>query len=89
MIKECKVISNNDAVTVVRFGDTDVQLPSIAKDAKTVNVEYNDGKYSVVGHAEKTESEVIEESETTKPLKIDVKRHKKTIKKKLDDEVEN
>lgn len=88
MIKECPVIENNDAVTVVRFGDTDVQFSSIAKDAKTVKVKYDNGKYSIVDHAEETDPIVDESVEVTEPVKIDVKKNKKTIKKKLDDVVE-
>lgn len=84
MIKECPVIENNDAVTVVRFGDTDVQFSSIAKDAKTVKVKYDNGKYSIVDP-----DPIVDESvEVTEPVKIDVKKNKKTIKKKLDDVVE-
>lgn len=49
MIKDCNVLINNDAVTVVRFNGVDVQLPSIHRSAKTVRVYYDNGKYSVVG----------------------------------------
>ena len=35
MIKECPVIKNNSAITVVKFGDTEVQFSSIMKDAKS------------------------------------------------------
>lgn len=48
MVKECLVKLNNDAVTVVRFGDIDIQFPSIHKNVKTVFVNYEDGKYSIV-----------------------------------------
>ena len=88
MIKECKVILNNDAITVVRFDDTDVQFSSIAKDTKTVNVKYDNGKYSIVDHAEETDPIVAEPSEVTEPIKINPRKHKKTINKKLDDVVE-
>ena len=88
MIKECKVILNNDAITVVRFDDTDVQFSSIAKDAKTVNVKYDNGKYSIVDHAEETDPIVAEHSEATEPIKMNPRKHKKTINKKLGDVVE-
>lgn len=48
MIKDCNVLINNDAVTVVRFDGVDVQLPSIHRSAKTIRVCYANGKYSVV-----------------------------------------
>ena len=48
MIKECQVILNNESVSVVKFGNTEVQLPPIGKDAKTVKVECEDGRYSIV-----------------------------------------
>lgn len=48
MVKECLVILNNEAVTVVRYDDIDIQFPSIYKDVKTVFVKYENGKYSIV-----------------------------------------
>ena len=48
MIKECQVILNNESVSVVKFGDIEVQLPPIGKDVKTVKVECEDGRYSIV-----------------------------------------
>ena len=41
MIKQCPVIINNGAVTVIKFGDIDVQLPYCnKKDIKTLNVKF-------------------------------------------------
>lgn len=48
MIKECIVKLNNDVVTVVAYGDVDVQLPAIHKEARTIFVNYENGKYTVV-----------------------------------------
>lgn len=48
MIKQCNVILNNGLVTVVRFGETNVQLPAIGKDAKSIYVCHENGKYFVV-----------------------------------------
>lgn len=48
MTKECNVIINNDAVTVILFDDIEVQFPSIHAKAKKVFVKYEDGKYSIV-----------------------------------------
>ena len=53
-MKECPVILNNDAVTVIQYGDKKVQIPSIKKNAKTVMVEYKGGHYCVVEKQKKT-----------------------------------
>lgn len=45
MVKQCNVILNNEAVTVVRFGDVSVQLPAIGMDAKQIWVAHENGKY--------------------------------------------
>lgn len=50
MINECEVLINNDFVTVVRFDDIEVQLPSIHRNAKTVRVMNTGGKYIVVSN---------------------------------------
>ena len=48
MTKECEVILNNDAVTVVKFDGKEIQFPSIHKNAKTVFVKVDNGSYSIV-----------------------------------------
>lgn len=48
MIKECQVILNNESVSVVKFDNTEVQLPSIGKDVKSLKVKCEDGRYSIV-----------------------------------------
>ena len=48
MVKECKVLINNDAVTVIEYDDIKVQVPSIHRIANTVKVLYKNGKYTVV-----------------------------------------
>lgn len=48
MIKDCRVILNNEAVTVVRYDDIDIQFPSIHKESKYVRVLFQDGKYRIV-----------------------------------------
>lgn len=48
MVKDCKVILNNEAVTVARFGDIDIQFPSIHRKAKQVRVLFKNGKYKIV-----------------------------------------
>ena len=48
MVKECKVILNNSAVSVILFDGKEVQIPSIKSDKDTVFVEFNNGKYRIV-----------------------------------------
>lgn len=52
MTKQCPVILNNKAVTVVKFDNIEIQFPSIHKDAKTVFVKFEDGKYTIVENIE-------------------------------------
>ena len=47
MILECKVILNNESVTVIRYGNKNVQIPSIGRKTATVKV-LDDGRYTVV-----------------------------------------
>ena len=56
MVKECLVILNNEAVTVVKYDETNIQFPSIKKDAKKVFVNYENGKYSIVDGKYKAEN---------------------------------
>ncbi len=55
MVKQCNIILNNSAVTVVKYGDILVQLPAIGKDADSILVAYEGDKYFSVneGYAEK------------------------------------
>jgi len=80
MIKECKVILNNEAVTVIQFGDIEVQFPSIRKNDKTVFVKYEDGNYSIVDKPPIIEQPVQTDKDNTavKPAKTKKKRNKKT-----------
>ena len=48
MVKECRVILNNDVLTVVRFDDIDIQFPSIGKDVETVFVKHENDRYTIV-----------------------------------------
>ena len=48
MTKECKVIMSNDLVTVVKYGESEIQLPYSSITNKTVNVKYENGTYSIV-----------------------------------------
>ena len=78
MIKECPVILNNEAVTVVKFGDVSVQFPSIKKDEKTVFVKYKNEKYSIVDG-------IQDETEEAKPETKSIVK-KRTSKKKTVEE---
>lgn len=79
MTKECKVLLNNDAVTVVEFDSIKVQMPSIHKNAETIFVKFEDGKYSVVDSLSNTED---------KPKKKATKK-KTTVKKETKAKNEN
>ena len=48
MVKNCRILINNDAVTVVDFDGVEVQLPSIQREARFVKVCETNGIYSVV-----------------------------------------
>lgn len=73
MIRECPVFINNEFVTVVRFGEENVQLPAINREAEFIKVSCEDGHYAIVEEA--TES-IVEES-VEQPQK-----KKKTTKQK-------
>ena len=75
MILKCKVELNNDLVTVINYNGNLVQIPSIKdKNAKFVNVWFNDGHYKVVPEDFVEPSKVVQTEET-------VKSEKKTKKK--------
>jgi len=68
MVKKCKVILNNDAVTVFQFDGIDIQVPSINRSAVTVNVKYDKGTYTVVPD-DYTEAPVLKkEKKTTRKI---------------------
>ena len=78
MIKECPVIMNNDAVTVVRFDGIDIQFPSVKREGvKTLNVKFENGIYSIVDSAEKEA-----DSHAEKTVKTTEQTKNKSIKKK-------
>ena len=75
MILKCKVELNNDLVTVINYNGNLVQIPSIKdKNAKFVNVWFNDGYYKVVPGDFVEPLKVVQTEET-------VKSEKKTKKK--------
>lgn len=78
MVKECIVKINNDVVTVVTYGDIDVQFPSIHKDAKTLFVDCENGRYTIVDKDYKPNDATVEKKSTKK------KTTNKEIAKKLE-----
>jgi len=76
-IKECKVLLNNDAVTVVDYDGIQVQLPAIGNDADVVSVGCDNGSYVLADAVPVIEEEPIvepvvevsEDIENEKPVK--------------------
>ena len=69
MIKECNVISRNDLIMVVTYGDTKVQLPSDNKNTDTVFVKYEREKYSI-SDKEAYDLEISKEKTKTQKKRI-------------------
>lgn len=65
MTKECTVLLNNSAVTVVKFGEVEVQLPSIQRDAKKVFVKFENDRYAVVDKLDESEVQTKKKSKKT------------------------
>lgn len=83
MVKECPVIVNNDAVTVVKFDGKEVQFSSInERDAKTLKVKLENGKYYIVDKHEENKKIDIDEFVNLVELSEDEEVPKKTIKRK-------
>lgn len=83
MVKECLVTLNNEAVTVVKFDNIDIQFPSIHKNEETVFVKVEDGKYSIV---DKPDEVIDTETKIEKPATKTgtKKRNKKTTNENAD-----
>lgn len=84
MIKECPVIMNNEAVSVVSFDGIDIQFSCLGKNIKKVNVKFEDGKYSIVKDeviVSKSIEKVAETVNREKPVEVE-KKQKKTTRKK-------
>lgn len=77
MVKKCRVLINNEAVTVFRYDGYEVQVPSIHKEANMVNVILKDGIYKIVDD-DYVESEVKAEKKYIR--KEEPKKVKKTTK---------
>lgn len=72
MIKNCRVLINNDAVTVFEYDGVEVQIPSINREARFVKVKFANGEYTVV------DDNYVE----NEPKDFDVKADKKKPNKK-------
>lgn len=70
MVKECTVTLNNEKVTVVKYGNVDVQFPAIHKDTEKLFVNYDNGKYTIVEKDYKPKN--------TSAIKEDIKKKKTT-----------
>ena len=68
MIKECKVLLNNEAVTVIQYDDILVQIPAIGRKATVVKVK-DDGRYTAVPD---NYSEPVEKKTKTRKKKTPV-----------------
>lgn len=86
MIKECNITINNEEVTVVEFGDVKIQFPSIKKEAKSIFVEYDNGKYSIVESKKAcpdVEDIIVEKSNVSEKKYVNKKAKAKTVNKQL------
>lgn len=57
MVRECRVICNNDAYTLVRFDNIEIQFPPIGKDVEKVLVKHENDKYIIVEENDKKDTE--------------------------------
>jgi hypothetical protein len=80
MIKECLVTLENGVVTVVRYGDTLVQLPSVHAKTETIFVEYKDGKYAVVDGAGSIDEDAVAEVNSEQES-VEIEQPDKTVVK--------
>ena len=79
MVKNCKVIQNDQYVTVVRFGSMEIQFPSIHRETDTVKVLAKDGKFAIVADdfvEDKPKAEKVAQEKSAPK-----KRNKKTTNK--------
>ena len=48
MVKKCRVLLNNEEVTVVEYENTKIQFPAVREDIGYVHVEKENGQYFIV-----------------------------------------
>ena len=91
MITKCKVLMNNEAITVADVDGIHVQFPSIHRDAQYVSVFHEGGDFHIV---DDDEAEKLIDQETVKPEEEAVEaeppkkrtRRKKTVVEETQDE---
>lgn len=88
MLKVCNVILNNEAVTVIREGGYDVQIPAIHREAKTVKVLIEQGKYIVVPDSYEEQDDIMIEKNEKKYNKKTTEKNVKE-KSKVDKEIKS
>lgn len=71
MIKECKVILHNEAVTVVDYDGKNIQFPSIAGDSKTVFVKCENGEYSICDGKEDVKETAVKKTAQKKKATVE------------------
>lgn len=90
MITKCKVLMNNEVITVADVDGIHVQFPSIHRDAKYVFVFHEGGDFHIVddGEAEKLidQNAYNAITETVEPQKPKKSRRKKTVVEETKDE---
>lgn len=66
MVKECIVTLNNEKVTIVKYGNIDIQFPAIHKEAEKLLVKCENGKYTIVENDYKSKNAPIRKDDTKK-----------------------
>lgn len=87
MIKNCRVLINNEAVTVIDYDGVKVQIPAINRIAKSVNVIAENGIYSVIND-DYVENDILTDEQNTAQSKSK-KKTTRTKKTTLDENVIN
>ena len=88
MLKECTVVLNNDAVTVIKDGNELIQIPSIHRKADKVKVLIEGHKYTVVDDNYEIKAIIPEKTAETNVSKNIPKSNRKS-KKTTSDETDS
>jgi len=87
MISKCKVLMNNEAVTVANVDGIHVQFPSIHRKADYVSVYHDGGDFHIVDDAEAEKpNEQNTASVAAEPAKKAKPKRKKTVVEETKDE---
>lgn len=63
MVKSCKVLLNNELVTVFKYDGNEIQIPSIKRSASYIKVIKKNGNYLVVDDNYKEPADISEEKQ--------------------------